>query len=112
MTLLFTLIVAVIFILINKNPIAKGLILGTLFSIVNFFLLGKSIPMTLGRSRYKAGLIGLASILSRYILLAIPIIVGLKYDSYNFIAAVAGIFSIQIVTMMEYLVIRPIVDGK
>jgi len=112
MAMLFTLIVAVIFILINENSIAKGLILGTLFSIMNFFLLGKSIPMTLGRSRYKAGLIGLASILSRYILLAIPIIVGLKYDSYDFIGVVAGIFSIQIVTMVEYLVIRPILDGK
>ena len=104
--------IALIFIGMHEKSIAKGLVLGTCFSIINFMLLSKSIPMALGRSRHKAGLIGLASILSRYALLAIPMVFALKSDSFNFIAVVIGIFSVQIVTLVDYIIIRPALEGK
>ena len=106
------LVIAVIFILFHEKAIAKGLLLGTFFSIINFFLLGKSIPMTIGSSRRKAGLIGLASILARYVILAIPMIVAIKSVSFNFFAVVVGIFAVQIVTLVDYILIRPVFDGK
>jgi hypothetical protein len=112
LAMLSALVVAVVFMLIQENAIAKGLLLGTLFSILNFVLMGKSIPMTLGRPRHMAGMIGLASILFRYLLLAVPMVVGIKSSSFNFIAVVAGIFSVQIVTLFEYILIRPILDGE
>jgi hypothetical protein len=68
--------------------------------------------MTLGKSRSKAGLIGLASILSRYMVLAIPMIVAIKSVSFNFVAVVVGIFAVQIVTLVDYILIRPILEGK
>ncbi len=105
-------LIAFVFICLNEKAIAKGLVLGTCFSIINFVLLSKTIPITLGRSRHKAGLIGLASILSRYSLLAIPLIVALKADSFNFIAVVIGIFAVQIVTLVDYIMIRPALEGK
>ena len=105
-------VLAVLFVFINENAIAKGLLLGTCFSIINFILLGKSIPMTLGQSRPKAGMIGFASILSRYIILAIPMVVAVKSVSFNFVAVVIGIFAVQIVTLIEYIIIRPIFDEK
>ena len=103
---------ASVFILTNANAVAKGLLLGTLFSIANFILLGVSIPMTLGKARARAGVIALMSLLLRYGLLSIPMVVGLKSAAFSFVAVVAGIFSIQIVTMLEYLLIRPIQDGS
>ena len=107
-----SIILALVFICIHEKPIAKGLVLGTCFSIINFILLSKSIPMALGRSRHKAGLIGLTSILSRYVLLAIPMVLALKSPSFNFIAVVVGIFAVQIVTLVDYIIIRPAVEGK
>ena len=107
-----SLVVASVFILANANAVAKGLLLGTLFSIANFILLGMSIPMTLGKARFRAGFIALTSLLLRYGLLSIPMVVGLTSDAFSFVAAVVGIFAIQIVTMLEYLVIRPIQDGR
>jgi hypothetical protein len=107
-----SLIVAVFFLLIHENAIAKGLLLGSLFSIINFVLMGVSIPMTLHHSRYKSSLIGLISILIRYALLAIPLVVGIRSVSFSFIAVFVGIFSVQIVTLFEYTVIRPILNGK
>ncbi len=105
--LAYTIIIALVFILFDEKAIAKGLIFGALFSIVNFVLLGKSVPMALGKSRSKAGMIGLFSILGRYALLAIPMIVAVKSDAFNFFAVVVGIFSVQIVMFIDYVLIKP-----
>jgi predicted lysophospholipase L1 biosynthesis ABC-type transport system permease subunit len=106
------LVFALIFLIFQEKAIAKGLVLGTFFSIINFVLLGKSIPLTLGRSRAWAGFIGLISILSRFIILAVPLIVALKSASFDFIAAIVGIFSVQLVTLLDYVVIRPHFDDR
>ena len=98
--------VAFVFIIVGEKPIAKGLIMGTLFSIVNFVLLGRSIPLALGQSVGRARVVGLASILARYAVLAIPLIVGIKSDTFNFIAVVIGIFAVQIVTLVDYIIIQ------
>ena len=74
--------------------------------------MGKSIPLALGQTRSKAGVIGLASILGRYFLLAIPMIIAIKSTSINFVAVVVGIFAVQIVTLFDYLVVRSLFHGK
>ena len=99
-------IIAFVFLILDEKAIAKGIVLGTLFSIINFVLLGRSIPMVLGQSVAKTRAIGLVSILSRYALLAVPLIVGIKSDAFNFIAVVVGIFAVQIVTMVNYTIIN------
>jgi len=109
--LILTLVVAIFFIILNERSIVKGLALGSLFSIVNFLLLGESIPLVLGHTRFKAGVIGLASMGIRFSVLVFPLLVGLKSPSFNFAAVVAGIFSVQIVTLFEFIIIRPILDG-
>ena len=105
-------VAGVLFLFLNERAMAKGLVLGALFSIINFILLGKSIPMTLGQSRPRATLIGLSSIFLRYVLMAIPMIVALKSESFNFVAVVAGLFAIQIATVFDYFVIGSIKEGK
>ena len=106
------LIIAIVFICIHENAWAKGLLLGTLFSITNFILLGKTIPITLGHSRSRSGLIGFASILIRFSLLAIPMVVAIKSSSFDFVAVVAGIFSVQIVTLVDFIIIRPVLKRQ
>ena len=103
---------ALLFIIFQEKAIAKGILLGTLFSIINFILMGKSIPLALGQTRSKAGVIGLASILGRYFILAIPMIIAIKSTSINFVAVVVGIFAVQIVTLFDYLVVRSLFHGK
>ena len=105
-------VVAVVFLILQENAIAKGLLLGTLCSIVNFMLLGISVPMAVGQTRNRAALIGLFSILIRYILLAIPLILGIKLASISFIAVIVGIFAVQIVALIDLVVIRPIFIEK
>jgi hypothetical protein len=110
--LMVAVVLAVIFILIEEKAIAKGLLLGTLFSILNFILVGKSVPLALGKARSKASLIGFGSIMARYVVLAIPLVVAIKSVSFSFVAVVVGIFAVQIVTLIEYMVIRPIAERR
>lgn len=104
--------IAVICLLLRQTAIAKGLIIGAIFSVINFILLGQTLPITLFKSRAKAGMIGFSSILGRYVLLAVPLIIGIKSPSFNFLAVVIGIFSIQITTLLCYFVIVPFLKGR
>ncbi len=99
-------VVALILIVLGKKAVAKGLVLGTLFSIINFVLMRTTIPLTLGHSRAKASLIGLTSVLFRYLILAVPLIVGIKFESFNFAAVVVGIFAVQLALLFNYLVLE------
>ena len=103
---------AFIFLFFHEKSIAKGIVLGTCFSIVNFFLMGQSIPRILGKSRTKANVVGFMSIFMRYCFLAIPLIIGIKYTSFNFVAVVIGIFAIQIVILVDHLAIKFIVEKR
>jgi hypothetical protein len=104
--------IAVICLLLHQTAFAKGLVLGAVFSVINFILLGQTVPMTLFKSRAKAGMIGFSSILGRYVLLAVPLIIGIKLPSFNFVAVVIGVFAIQITTLVSYFLIVPLLRGR
>ncbi|MBN2034973.1 MAG: hypothetical protein JW836_17035 [Deltaproteobacteria bacterium] len=105
------LVLAALFLIMGQKPVAKGLVLGTCFSIINFVLLGKSIPMLLGQSRRKASVIGLGCVLARYGILAIPIVIGLKLASFDFVAAIIGVFAVQVMILLDHFVMKPIQKG-
>jgi hypothetical protein len=94
--------VGLIFILADQRPIGKALILGTLFSIVNFILMGETLPLRIGKSKSKTFMLALGSIYFRYIILAIPLIMAIKFDQLNLFAAIFGIFLVQIVILVDH----------
>ena len=91
------------FILAGYKPIAKGLILGTLFSIINFILIGETIPWRIGTSKKKVAAISMGSIFFRYAVLAIPIISGVRSPQFNLPAVVIGVFMVQLVLLGEHI---------
>ena len=95
-----------LFILAGWEPIGKGLILGTIFSIINFILMGEMLPLNIGKSKNKTYFLSLVSIFSRYILLAIPLIIAVKFDQYNLISVVIGIFMVQFFILAEHVFIN------
>jgi hypothetical protein len=97
---LSALVAALLLGILGEEATGRGILLGSVFSIINFVLLGKFIPLALGKSRKRAGFVSLISILTRYALLAVPLIVGLKSTFFNFDGVVIGIFSIQIITLV------------
>ena len=103
-----TLVFAVLFLILGEKAVAKGLVLGTCFSIVNFVLLGKSLPMVLGQSRAKANVIGFGSMLARYGVLAFPIVIAVKWASFDLVAVIIGIFAVQMMILLDHLVLKRI----
>jgi ATP synthase protein I len=94
------------FILAGQEAIGKGLILGTIFSIINFIIMGEMLPLKIGKSKHKTFFFSLGSIFSRYILLAIPLLIAVKFDQYNLISVVVGIFMVQFFILAEQVFIN------
>jgi ATP synthase I chain len=95
---------ALIFLVAGAKPISKGLILGTLFSILNFMLIAQSLPSRLEKGRGKALFVCLSSVWLRYAMLAVPLIVAAKFEDFNFFAAAAGILMVQLVIVGRQLI--------
>jgi hypothetical protein len=90
------------FIMAGQKPVGKGLILGTVFSIVNFIIMGEMIPLRIGKSKNKTFFFSLISICSRYILLAVPLIIAIKFNQYNLISVIFGIFMVQLFILADH----------
>jgi len=90
-----------VFILVGRNSLAKGLVLGTIFSIVNFILMGETLPLKLGKSSLKTFFWSLLSLIVRYGFLAIPLILAVKFRQFNLIAVICGVFSVQAVILVD-----------
>ncbi|MDH3799654.1 MAG: ATP synthase subunit I [Desulfobacterales bacterium] len=97
-------IVGLCFFLGGQKPVGKGFILGTIFSVANFILIGKALPLRIGRSKRKTFFLSLGSIFFRYALMALPIIVAVKLEQFNLVAAIVGLFMIQFVILADHLV--------
>lgn len=98
--LLISLAVACIFLALDFKSAAKGIALGSIFSVVEFTLMARRLERRLIHQggRDYLGLIG------RYFLLAIPLIVALKLPSINFFATVGGIFAVKAAIFYHVLI--------
>jgi hypothetical protein len=103
-TMTVAIIAGLFLVLIGQQPIGKGLVLGAIFSVVNFVLMGETLPMRMGKSKRKAVTLALGSIMFRYVLLAIPLVVAIKFDQFNVFATILGIFMIQLVILGDHLI--------
>ena len=101
--MMLSILISLGFILAGYKPIGKGLVLGTFFSIINFILMGETLSAKLGYAKKTTFFIALGSIFFRYILLAAPLIIGVKFEQINFFAVIGGIFSVQLVILIDHL---------
>jgi hypothetical protein len=95
---------AVILLIIGEKAIGKGLVLGTLFSIINFVLMGFFLSSQMSPSRRRASAAALGSILFRFALLAIPLVVSMKLESINILGVAIGIFMVQLTILFDQVV--------
>ena len=81
--------------------------LGSLFSIINFIMMGQLIPLTLAqsKSKSKASAIAFASIFLRFAILSIPLIISIKVDAVHFAGVVIGLFMVQLIILFDQLIL-------
>ena len=92
--------------LAGQNAMGKGLILGTLFSVINFVVMGETIPFKIGKSKGRALVFSLGSVLLRYLLMAVPVVLALKFKEFHLIAVICGLFMIQLVILAEHIALQ------
>jgi len=97
--------IGLVMILAGYKPVGKGLILGSLFSVINFVLMGETLPVRMGKSRRQAIFLSLGSILFRYFLMAIPLWLAIKMDQFSLIASICGLFMVQLMILADHLVV-------
>ena len=91
-----------LFLVMGQKGICRGLVLGGVFSALNFALMGQMIHHRLGDSRKSATRRSLFGLLLRYALLAIPLVLAVQSDRFNFPATAVGIFMVQLVIIIEH----------
>ena len=91
------------FFLAGYKPMGKGLVLGTLFSVINFVLIGKALPLRIGHSKRKMFVLSLGSIFCRYLLMAVPVVLAVKYEQFDLVGTILGLFMIQIVILADHI---------
>lgn len=104
MTLIAAIFIGMFFILMGEKAVAKGLILGALFGVLNFVLMGEILPLMLGKTKRKSTFFSMGSIGLRYALLAVPLILALKMEALNFAATGIGIFMVQLMILGDHAV--------
>ena len=102
-TMAAAIIIGLLFILAGYKPVGKGLVLGAIFSVINFVLIGETLPSKIGKSSGKTFFLSIGSLFVRYALLAVPLIAAIKFEQFNLLAVIIGIFMIQITIMGDHL---------
>jgi hypothetical protein len=85
--------------------LGKGLIAGALFSVLNFNLIAQSLPYKLGKSHPKASVISMGWILLRFGLMAIPLILAIRFNMFHPLTAAVGLFFVQLAILFDHLVL-------
>ena len=92
-----------VLILVGQKGLGKGLVLGTIFSVLNFIIMGELLPMQLGKTKGPTIVTALSSMGLRYALLAIPLVIAVKFDQIDIITTAIGIFMIQLVILSDHV---------
>jgi hypothetical protein len=101
--LTIAIVLAVVTILSGHKELGKGLVLGTLFSILNFILMAEFLPARLSPDRRRASAWALGGIALRYALLAVPLILAVKSGAFSFATTAAGLFMVPLVALIDSL---------
>jgi hypothetical protein len=103
LALILSVLVGGLLIVSGLRPLGKGLILGTVFSNVNFILIAVALPARLRYVRGKAFLISITSIYARYALMALPLIWALKQETFALSTTAVGLFMVQFAILGDHL---------
>ena len=96
-------VIALLLIVAGLKPAGKGLVLGAIFSIINFIVMGETLTLKINKTKGKLFMLSLGSILFRYMLLSVPLIAAIKFEQFSLVAAICGIFMVQLTILADPL---------
>ena len=105
--LFYAISAAFILIILGHKAIGKGLVLGSLFSVLNFVIMGIFLERQIAgvQNKMRARSKSFLSVFLRLSILAIPLVISSTSETFNFYGAVAGIFMIQFSILFSNLIL-------
>lgn len=88
---------------LGQKSICRGLVLGAFFSVLNFIWMARTFHRNIDANRVKASFSAFRNIFFRYLFLAIPVVVAIKFSRFNLAATVVGLFMVQVVILADHL---------
>jgi ATP synthase protein I len=107
--LLLSLAAACIFLALNLKSAAKGIALGSIFSVVEFKLMALRLERRFTRQKRARDYFGLVG---RIFLLSIPLVIAIKHPSINLAATVGGIFAVKAAIYYHFLISNRYLSAK
>ena len=95
--------ISLVFLILGHKSVCRGLVMGALFSTINFVLMAQTLHVKLHRDRSRASLSALGNILFRYAFMAVPLFLAIKLPRFDLVATVAGLFMVQSVILADHL---------
>jgi hypothetical protein len=99
--LIFSIGAGLLCLALGHKDMCRGVVLGGVFSAINFALMGQLLHYRLMDNRKTAIRRSFVSLLLRNAILAIPLILAVQSERFNFPATVVGIFMVQLVILIE-----------
>jgi hypothetical protein len=81
--------------------VTRGILLGSLFSCLNFALLGQSLARKLTGSHRRGTLLTVAAQLGRYLLWGVPVVVAVKWPGIDLPSTIAGLFMVPACIVLD-----------
>ncbi|MDL2274831.1 ATP synthase subunit I [Desulfosarcina sp. OttesenSCG-928-G10] len=97
---------------LGYKTICRGLVLGAFFSALNFLWMAQTFQRNITADRVKASFSAFRNLFFRYLFLAVPVVVAIKFPRFNLAATVVGLFMVQVVILADHLYQGFILPGK
>jgi hypothetical protein len=81
--------------------VTRGLLLGSLFSALNFILLARGLTHRMAGGHRPAPVRTLFARLGRYLLWAVPVVLAVKLPAVDLPAAIAGVFMVPVCIVLD-----------
>ena len=95
--------ISLVFLILGHKAVCRGLVLGGLFSTINFVLMAQTLHWKIKGERTKASFSALGNILFRYTFMAIPLFLAIKLPRFDLVATIAGLFMVQAVILADHV---------
>jgi len=97
-------VLALVAYLAGCPAVTRGLLLGALFSALNFALLGQTMTRKLAGRQQRLPLIVPAAQLGRYLLWGVPVVVAVQTPLVDLPAAIAGLFMVPVCIIADAVI--------
>ena len=101
--MVLAILLGLVFLILGNLAVCRGLVLGALFSTINFVLMAQSVRYKIRAGNNKTLFLALKNILFRYVIMSIPLVLAIKLPRFDLMATIVGLFIVQFLILIDHI---------